>query len=462
VNEFLSRTPLAAAARVLDRPALVGGPAVWRWREVHAASVVLAARLDDAGAVVNLCQTRLGFLVTWLAALRRGCNQLLPASGGQADLVAMLDASARPQIVVDDAQALLPHWAEHARCLVHAPQADSARAADADLAWSPPWEAPLLCLYTSGSTGVPQPQVKTLGQFARGAQALGVRLDAEVADGMAALRTIVCSVPSQHMFGVETSVMLPLVHGLAVLERRPLLPADVQAACATGSDGVVWIATPLHLRAQVRSGEPLPHCRLVVTSTMPLAPALAQQAEDLLAAPVLEIYGSTETGALAMRRAAPDPRWLPLPGVRLEPQAQGTRVEGDHFPSPQTLADRIELDAAGGFRLLGREGDLLKIAGRRASLAGLNLLLQDLPGLADGVLYLPATGSPTERLVLIHAGDTLDRAATEAWLRERIDPAFLPRAYIRVERMPRSGAGKVARAALDEIYAGWLARRAAR
>lgn len=456
-------TPLAAAAQALDRPALIGAAGDWAWREVHAASLLLAARLDATGTVINLCQTRLGFLVTWLAALRRGCRQLLPPSGGQADLVAVLDASVRPQIVVDDAQALLPHWADHARCLVNTPQSDATRAADADLAWSPPWEAPLVCLYTSGSTGVPQPQVKTLGQLAGGAQALAARLDAEVQGGLAALQTIVCSVPSQHMFGVETSVMLPLVQGLAVLERRPLLPADVQAACAAaGNAGVAWVATPLHLRAQVRSGQALPQCRVVIASTMPLAPPLAQQAEQLLAAPVLEIYGSTETGAVAMRRTARDQSWRALQGVCFEPLAEGTRVEGGHFPSPQTLADRIEPDGAGGFRLLGREGDLLKIAGRRASLAGLNLLLQDLPGLADGVLYLPSGGAGTERLVLIHAGETLDRTAADAWLRARIDPVFLPRAYIAVERLPRSGAGKLARAALDEIYAGWLARRTAR
>ena len=79
----------------------------------------------------------------------------------------------------------------------------------------------------------------------------------------------------------------------------------------------------------------------------------------------------------------------------------GTDVWGAHFPSPQTLADQTESDGRGGVRLLGRHADMIKIAGRRTSLANLNLLLQDLPGLAEGVFYLPPTGAPTERLVLI-------------------------------------------------------------
>jgi hypothetical protein len=106
--------------------------------------------------------------------------------------------------------------------------------------------------------------------------------------------------------------------------------------------------------------------------------------------------------------------------------------------------------------LLGRQADLIKIAGRRASLAGLNLLLHDMPGFEDGVFYLPATGSPTERLCLIHTG-TLPRAAIEQWLRSRLDPAFLPRTIIRVDRLPRGDSGKLPRQALDELHAAWQA-----
>ncbi len=452
----LTDTPLLAAAAHLDSPAVIGDGRDWTWRDVHAASVVLAQRLEEASTVCNLCSSRVGFLVTWLAALRRGCLQLLPPSGGHADLIAILKSAADPVIVVDDARLLQPQWAEHARCMVHSPQAQSSAPSDVSLAWNPDLDAPLLRLYTSGSTGAPEPQIKTLGQFARGAQVLAARLDQEVEGGLAAVRSIVCSVPPQHMFGVETSVMLSLVAAIPVVDRRPLLPADVHAAFEHCADGAAWIATPLHLRALAQSGVALPHCRLVLVSTMPLAPALAAQVETLARAPVAEIYGSTETGVVAMRRGALDPRWRPVQGVRIESEGECTRAWGTHFPSPQTLADQVELDAQGGFALLGRRGDLIKIAGRRASLAGLNLLLQDLPGLTDGVFYLPATGAPAERLVLIHAGEPLDRAAAEAWLRERIDPVFLPRTIIRVERLPRTEGGKLPRAALDQIYADRL------
>jgi 3-hydroxymyristoyl/3-hydroxydecanoyl-(acyl carrier protein) dehydratase len=185
---------------------------------------------------------------------------------------------------------------------------------------------------------------------------------------------------------------------------------------------------------------------------MPLTQALAQQTENLAAAPVLEIYGSTDTGVLAMRRAAGETQWQPVDGVRLAPTDTVTRAWGSHFASPRMLPDQIDVDGSGRFTLLGRQADLIKIAGRRTSLAGLNLLLQELPGLEDGVFYLPATGSATERLCLIYSGPALDRLDVDQWLRARIDPVFLPRILIRVDRLPRSDNGKLPRQALDRLF----------
>ena len=65
------------------------------------------------------------------------------------------------------------------------------------------------------------------------------------------------------------------------------------------------------------------------------------------------------------------------------------------------------------------------------------------------MFYLPATGNPTERLCLIYSGPPLDRAATRRWLRARLDPVFLPRDFIRLDRLPRSETGKLRRQSLD-------------
>jgi acyl-coenzyme A synthetase/AMP-(fatty) acid ligase len=453
----LPDSPLAAAEAYLDSPAVVEATQTWTWRQIHVASTELSHRLGDASAVCNLCSSRVSFLVTWLAGLRNRCLLILPPSSGDADLAAILAASNHPVVVTDGPQADQAAWRDSAHGLSCRPEWRPSSVTARELAWQPAWDDTAVLLHTSGTTGVPVAQPRSLRHLAIGALALGDRLEQDIDGGMASIERIVCSVPPQHMFGLECSVMLPLMHAIAVLEGRPLLPADVRDAFAASPPGA-WIATPLHLRSLVRSGEGVPNCSVVIASTMPLPQALARQTEDLAGAPVLEIYGSTETGAMAMRRSACEAQWRPLRGVTLaSTAAAGTQVRGAHFASPVTLLDQLDIDSNGCFTLLGRQADLIKIAGRRASIAGLNALLQELPGLEDGVLYLPATDEPTARLCLIHSGPALDRAALDQWLRARIDPVFLPRTLIHVDRLPRDANGKLPRHALDRVFAEWLA-----
>jgi acyl-coenzyme A synthetase/AMP-(fatty) acid ligase len=409
--------------------------------------------------VCNLCSTRLGFLVTSLATLRNRSLMVLPPSGSDADIAAVLEAQPNTIVVGDAMQGVdgaCDSALRHGVYVACRPEWKPCARSASDLGWQPQWDEVAVLLHTSGSTGDPQPQAKTLRQLATGALVLGARLAEQVDGGLEAIDHLVCSVPAQHMFGLECSVMLPLVHGTPVLDRRPLLPADVAAAFDEVRHAA-WIATPIHLRSLVQSGAAAPACAFALVSTMPLGHALALQSEHLLGAPVLEVYGSTETGALAMRRTARETRWSPLDGVSLEPIEAATLARGAHFAPAVQLLDEVAVEQSGAFTLVGRQADLIKIAGRRASLAGLNLLLQDLPGLGDGVFYLPASGSPTERLCLMYAGPPLERAAVRRWLRARLDPIFLPRDFIRLDRLPRSETGKLRLQSLHLAYSIWQA-----
>jgi acyl-coenzyme A synthetase/AMP-(fatty) acid ligase len=82
--------------------------------------------------------------------------------------------------------------------------------------------------YTSGSTGTPSANVKTWGSFhasnagnlAMLHAAVGARFD------------VVATVPPQHMYGMEMSVLMPLLGDVGVHAGRPFFPADVAAALA--------------------------------------------------------------------------------------------------------------------------------------------------------------------------------------------------------------------------------------
>ena len=114
--------------------------------------------------------------------------------------------------------------------------------------------------------------------------------------------TLVATVPPQHMYGFESSVLLAL-HGGATLDAaRPFFPADVAAALARTRAPRLLVTTPFHLKTVLDADLALPPLALVLCATAPLSPQLAARAEERFGAPLLEIYGCTEAGQVATRR----------------------------------------------------------------------------------------------------------------------------------------------------------------
>lgn len=182
---------------------------------------------------------------------------------------------------------------------------------------------------------------------------------------------------------------------------------------------------------------------------MPLSVELVREAEQMWAAPVQEIYGCTEAGAVAVRRLARTERWHVRFGMRLQQKGPDTWVEGGHLPHPMRLPDHIELNSDTEFTFLGRPGDMAKIAGKRVSLEALNHELQRVPGVRDGVFFVPDDCPPGEaRLAALVVAPELDAGAILRALRERIDSVFLPRPLLIVDALPRGATGKIPREGL--------------
>ena len=97
------------------------------------------------------------------------------------------------------------------------------------------------------------------------------------------------------MYGLELSVLLPLVGPYAVHGGRPFFPADVVAALADVPAPRLLVTTPIHLQALLRDPAPLPPLAAITSATAPLSRELAAEAEQRYGAPVVELFGSTET-----------------------------------------------------------------------------------------------------------------------------------------------------------------------
>ena len=305
--------------------------------------------------------------------------------------------------------------------------------------------------FTSGSTGTPQPQAKTWAAFAWSSVSNHAALSDLWSSAVASVRPqIVATVPAQHMYGMELSVLLPLLAGAAVHGGRPLFPQDVARALEAVGPPRLLVTTPVHLRALLESGIALPALAGIVSATAPLSRELARDAEQRFGCELRELFGSTETCVIAQRRTATDASWAPYPGVHLQPAADGALVSGPHLTAPVALADRIEVDGDGHFRLLGRQADLLEIAGKRASLGDLNRRLLSIPGVLDGAMLQldPAGPGGIRRIAAVVVAPQLDDHALLAALRALVDPVFLPRPLLRVAALPRNETGKLTRAAL--------------
>ncbi len=127
----------------------------------------------------------------------------------------------------------------------------------------------------------------------------------------------------------------------------------------------------------------------MVSATAPLSAQLAQDIEARCNAPLMEIYGSTETGQIASRRSTQTAQWRLFPGIRLIVEGDSVRACGGHIETPIAMNDLIEPITDELFLLHGRIADLVNIAGKRHSLASLNHLLNAIPGVVDGAFYMP-------------------------------------------------------------------------
>lgn len=440
----MNQSPLLGARRAGDVLALDRDGREITVAQFLADVAALAARLPDAGHVLNDCADRYRFLVGFAAALVRGQVSLLP-SNRVAHLWAQLQHDYPDAYCLTD-QAEVPEVVPLYRCELP-PVGASAGAEVPAFA-----HARIAAIaFTSGSTGNPKPIVKHWGAIVGEAQAGGRRLGLDAAPGAC----LVATVPPQHMYGFITSIMLPLQFDCAFHRERPFFAEDIRATLERCPRPAVLITTPAQLRACVLERSALPPLRFILSSAAPLPAALAREAEALFGTPVLEYYGSTETGAIASRRQTENEWWRTFDSVRVRAQVAGFKVEAPYFREPVVLGDSVEIRSPESFLLLGRNADMIKIGGKRASLMHLNQVLLEIDGVVDGTFFLPdgahAAASGELRLTAFVVAPGRGAEEILAALRARIDAVFLPRPLRLVSVLPRTASGKLPRESLKRL-----------
>jgi acyl-coenzyme A synthetase/AMP-(fatty) acid ligase len=408
----------------------------------------LAGGLPDRKYVVNLCVDRYHFAVAFAAALLRGQISLFPPNS-TADLLARLGRCYDGMYCLADA----PEGHAGLETVVYRGEHQSGKP-EAAIAPIPQTQIAAIA-FTSGSTGQPVAHLKSWDSLVKSARAGIERLGLRDRQGM----TVLATVPPQHMYGLESTVLMIMQGGLVLHAGRPFFPADICIELESLARPRGLVTTPVHLRTLLADSGELPRMDFLLCATAPLSPQVAAEAEARFGAPLHEIYGCTETGQIATRRPTETGEWRLFPGVALIEDEKGTWAQGGHVEKEALLGDVIELRGSRRFVLHGRTADLINIAGKRTSLSYLNHHLNSIEGVRDGVFVMPEEddGTVTRLMAFVVAPDLTNETLTAA-LRRRIDAAFLPRPLCFVESLPRNETGKLPRLAVNDLVVRLAAR----
>ncbi len=310
-------------------------------------------------------------------------------------------------------------------------------------------------LQTSGTTGKPVWHGRRIGEYIATALAVSETLpDLGITGDDKQELYVVSSVPPCHMFGLEFSVFLPWIQDWPVCAETLLMPDEISAEFRRHDGGGLWIATPHHIKAMLQLADELSGCNGVISATMPLSVELASQFERKFGIPVLDVYGTTETGAIGIRRLTASDHFLSLSSNRIEANSDHIRVHSVISGESRLVTDVAEVSSDGSFQLLGRRRDVLKLGGLRLSTHFLRQIFIDSGAVADCEIFVSGFETSTPRLAIVYTGTRpISRAELVAAVKPHAPLTFVPKLIRMVDSIPRTANGKPDITALEGLCA---------
>jgi acyl-coenzyme A synthetase/AMP-(fatty) acid ligase len=402
---------------------------------------------DNFQYAINLCENRFHFLITFTALLIKNITSILPASKAQHSIIELADEFSSCMIIGDKPNRFNDLMFINMSSLA----IDSTvQESSLDKVSIDPGLLAVIA-FTSGSTGRAKANYKYWWQLEASTRQALQRF--ELLSQPPAV--LIVTVPPQHMYGLETSIFYPLLGNNILFSGNTFFPEDLRLSIESAPAPCILITTPVHLKSCIQSRLKWSKLELIISATAPLDKNIARQAEESFNCPVMEIFGSTETGAIASRRTVKDAYWRLYNGVEIRPHNKQYRAEikGPQHKDWMPLSDSVEIIDQQHFNLLGRHSDMVKIAGKRASLADLTIKLNSIQGVQDGILFQdPRQASETSRLIALVVAPQLSSQHITQALYQDVDPVFLPRPIIKVEQLPRNETGKIKKQDILNIY----------
>ncbi len=496
---------LAGAAHHPDRPLLVYDPldggdvATYSWEHVARCAAALARRLVDAGvsrgdAVHLHLPNRPEFLFSWFAAALLGAR-IVPTNtaAAPAEIAYILDHSRAAVSITDEDGVEL---VSRARAGAGSDGALLVCERDVELAPGPgpvvACAAPgddLAVMYTSGTTSRPKGVRVTHANyvFAGETVAAGLRLTER--------DRFLTVLPLFHANAQYYSTMSTLVSGgTLVLTRRFSASGFAESARRHRATVSSLFAAPIRM---ILAQEPRPHWRehelRVVAFAQDLTDLEQRRWTELIDAPLLQLYGMTETiGPPVMNALGPARRHDAIgrpalgyrcrivrddgtPATRGEPGelwvggTPGVSLMAGYLDDPAATAavlqdgwlrtgDLVREGEDGLLQFVGRTRDMIKRAGENVAAGEVEAVLLDHPAVADAAVVGVPDAMRDEQIIAFvtlvpGAGATSDEL--RAWCADRLARFRVPE-HVAIEReLPRTAVGKIQK---HQLRAAWAAR----
>ncbi|MFJ7043352.1 amino acid adenylation domain-containing protein [Streptomyces sp. NPDC101112] len=471
------------AATVAARPtatAVRSGARTLDYTALDAWADAIAARLHDqgieSGAVVGVLLDRgIPLLPALLGILRSGASFLPLDPGYPTDRLRGYTEVARCDLILTDPATHALGASLGTALLV--PEADGSAPAVPptvtadDLAYT---------LFTSGSTGTPKGVEIEHGALAAFLTGIGERLGTSADDVVLAHTTVAFDISLLEL-------LLPLTVGAEVVLASRETARDPRRLAELADRVTVAQATPSMWRLLLATGW-TPPADLTVLSGGEALPRSVAESLHATARALWNLYGPTEATIWASAHRVTSvgtfvPLGEPLPNLRLHildehltPCAPGTEgalwISGTglargyaHRPDltddaftvhPGTgvrmyrTGDEVRLHADGALEWLGRADAQVKVRGNRIEPAEIEQVLERLPGVTAAVVVAARfEGRGEPRLTAYLVGDDLPaRDRLDEHVSATLPEYMVPDAYVRLDALPLTDNGKVARARL--------------
>lgn len=384
---------------------------------------------------INLCDDRYLFLVVFSACVSLEQISLLPNSRAEKEILRLQETYKDNCLIEDD---FIAEICQKNINTLSGKESNFKINSSQDVS----------IVFTSGSTGAPKENLKKWGQLFESAKMIKERFSINEKQQ----HSFIATIPPQHMFGFETTIIFPLILGVAIHAGRPFYPLDIQSALLDMPTPRVLVTTPIHLKACNSDKKTWPEIDFVISATAEMPEKTALEGEKNLNANVFEIYGCSEAGAIATRQMTKDKKWHLLKEYSIRVESNSSILKIPSCEDNIIIPDKLNIHDECYFSLIGRDSDLIKMGGKRSSLNDLTNKLKSINGVSDAIFILPdeSFGKRT-RLAAIVVSSENDEYILRKQLEKYIDPVFLPRPIIFVNKLPYNEIGKLPREKLLEI-----------